>query len=289
MVLGMALHLVAIAQGYHRLIEPGKYWEILQCDRQLICNASSGYRQYFEGDTLIDGRLYAKMYAHQLISQWGTSPYCPPFGVSADRFLTEIFIREDTVAQRIYRRDPDGSDGESLVIDLNMQPGGTWEVEPGDIVLLDSITVSAAWDGIERRVFHFGSCQFVEGIGMVGSWDVFGPPSIHPPHCLNLYCFEHIGHSSGGCSGPLNIDDLAFGVPTIPYPNPASDEIRLPPMWDVPAQAYIHDQLGRLIMRFDVSKDGSVIDVRGLSPGTYELRAVAADGAVVTGRFEVLR
>lgn len=288
LIVCLGLGQFAAAQTYQRLIQPDKYWEIMWCDRTLICNVYAGFRQYFEGDTLINGQTYAKMYGQALISPWGTNPYCPPFGVSPNSFLMWDFLREDTVAQRIYRYEPnDGT--ETLVFDLTMEVGDTWETMPGDIVQLDSITTDDSWDGFERRVFHFELCKFVEGIGTVGSWGVFGPPSMHPAHCSVLYCFEHIGFTQGGCSGPLSTYDQSAEKDPAPHPNPASDLIHIPSVGIGPAQVFIHDQLGRLVLRHDRLKGNANVDIRALHPGTYSYRVLAPDGSTLTGRFEVMR
>ena len=52
---------------------------------------------------------------------------------------------------------------------------------------------------------------------------------------------------------------------------------------------YIHDQLGRLVLRHDLLKENANVDIRALRPGSYNYRAVAPDGSAMTGRFEVLR
>jgi hypothetical protein len=52
---------------------------------------------------------------------------------------------------------------------------------------------------------------------------------------------------------------------------------------------YIHDQLGRLVLRQDLFKENANVDIRALHPGTYNYRTVAPDGSAMTGRFEVLR
>jgi hypothetical protein len=65
----------AVAQTYQHLIQPDKYWEIMQRDRTLLCNYQGRGRHYhFEGDTVINGQTYAKMYGQALISQYGTNP-----------------------------------------------------------------------------------------------------------------------------------------------------------------------------------------------------------------------
>jgi hypothetical protein len=281
---------IAGAQTYQRLIQPDKYWEVMECDRTLICNYTGGARHHFDGDTVINMQTYAKMYGQALISPWGTTPYCPPFGVSPNMGLSDIYLREDTAAQRIYRFEP-WDNTETLVFDLTIQAGDTVG-PPGDQVVLDSISTVDLGDGIQRRVYHFPSSpsQFVEGIGTLYSWWPFSPPSRIPAHCDVVPCVEHEGIVlHGWCSGPLSTDDQSAETDLTPHPNPASDQIQLPSIGEGPSQVYIHDQLGRLVLRQDLFKENANVDIRALHPGTYNYRTVAPDGSAMTGRFEVLR
>ena len=144
------------------------------------------------------------MYGQALISPWGTNPYCPPFGVSPNSFLLWDFLREDTVAQRIYRYEPeDGT--ETLVFDLTMETGDTLFSEGSGEIVLDSITTTTFSDGVVRRVYHFDSAAFIEGVGSVGSFNggPFYPPNTTVEHCDQLYCFEHDGFVlQGGVAAP---------------------------------------------------------------------------------------
>lgn len=279
---------VASAQAFLPIIGPDKYWEVLSCDPTLICNWNAGSRRYFEGDTVIEGRTYGKSYAQELISQWEGGPFCPPFTVSPNRVLTGVFIREEQSTGRIYRLNTDAGGGEQLLFDHSLEVGETWEVSPGDIVQLDSITIDTAWDGIPRRVYHFDHCQFVEGIGTVGSWDVFGPPSIHPPQCATLYCFEHTGHTAEGCSAPLSAGTASMHDPWFAAPNPANDRLNLS-ILDVPCRVRIHDQQGRTVMDVHLSNPLAELEIGSLRPGTYTYTTTSVNGPPRAGRFQVQR
>lgn len=279
---------VASAQAFLPIIGPDKYWEVLSCDPTLICNWNAGSRRYFEGDTVIEGRTYGKSYAQELISQWEGGPFCPPFTVSPNRVLTGVFIREEQSTGRIYRLNTDAGGGEQLLFDHSLEVGETWEVSPGDIVQLDSITIDAAWDGIPRRVYHFDHCQFVEGIGTVGSWDVFGPPSIHPPQCATLYCFEHTGHTAEGCSAPLSAGTASMHDPWFAAPNPANDRLNLS-ILDVPCRVRIHDQQGRTVMDVHLSNPLAELEIGSLLPGIYTYNTTSVNGPPRAGRFQVQR
>lgn len=283
------------AQTYQRLIQPDKYWEIMWCDRTLICTYTWGARYHFEGDTVINGQTYAKLYGQSLISQYGFNPYCPPFGVDPNMFLSDIFLREDTVAQQIFRYGP-GDAPEALVFDLTMEAGDTLFSEGWGEIVLDSITTTAFSDGVVRRVYHFDYAVFIEGVGTVDALNdggPFYPPTTGVEHCDQLYCFEHNGaglYPWVNCgSGPLSTNDQSAEKDLAPHPNPASDLIRIPSVGNGPAQVFIHDQLGRLVLRHDRLKANANVDIRALHPGTYSYRVLAPDGSTLTGRFEVLR
>lgn len=279
---------VASAQAFLPIIGPDKYWEVLSCDPTLICNWNAGSRLYFEGDTVIEGQTYGKLYAQELVSQWEGGPFCPPFTVSPIRVLTAVFIREDQSAERIYRLNTDAGGGEQLLFDHSLEVGETWEVYPGDIVQLDSITIDGGWDGIPRRVYHFDHCQFVEGIGSVGSWDVFGPPSIHPPQCATLYCFEHTGHTAEGCSPPLSAGITSMRDTWFAAPNPAYDRLKLS-ILDVPCRVQIHDQQGRMAMNVLLTTGLTELEIGSLPPGIYTYNATSDNGSLRAGRFQVQR
>jgi hypothetical protein len=283
-----------LAQSYQPVIQPDKTWEMMECDRVLICSVQGGAQYHFEGDTLLNGRTYAKLYGRSLISPWGNSPYCPPFAVAPEHFLSDTFIREDTVAQRIYRYQPEAPELETLVFDLNTQEGGSVLGLEGEMIVIDSIRMMVLQDGIPRRAFYFGwSGAFVEGIGCLDNFGgAFDPPALTVPHCQVVRCVMHNGielrNAGYACSGPLSTTDLPPIHPAQAYPNPASDKVVLAGgpkgMWLV----QVYDHQGREVVQGSFQGE-EPMDVSALMPGVYSYQLSSERGMVHHGRFNVAR
>jgi hypothetical protein len=56
------------SQAYHPLIEPNKYWQVYTIDATALCYADGGQEYFFNGDTIINGSTYNKLFFYQILA-----------------------------------------------------------------------------------------------------------------------------------------------------------------------------------------------------------------------------
>ena len=205
------------AQPYHPLLEENKYWDVLQWtgyDMNPICGYGGGTRYLIQGDTLINTRIYKKIFAFNFIKNNSVpDPYfCPPYLVDTIKQLTDIYLREDTTLKQVYYLDfynnfsSCSNNNEVLLYDFSYLPGdtlkcitATWN-DCNFLYKVDSINTRLIY-GLNRKVIYFsgmGQDAMVEGIGGLSTGGLFQTilffESGYYPDCVN-----YLGNS--GCAG----------------------------------------------------------------------------------------
>jgi len=132
-----SLNVNSKAQTYHSLVEENKYWDVLSATSYgniTPCGLEGGARFFMQGDTIINGKTYKKIYAQGFIGEPSAYPYfCTPYLVDTNSSFINKFIREDTSTQKVYLYDeylnnyyPECAiDGERVLYDFNVQAGDT--------------------------------------------------------------------------------------------------------------------------------------------------------------------
>lgn len=164
LILLFILFVVSIeSKAYKPFIEENKFFDVGTYQPGHVCGWGDKLpkRYYFKGDTIIEGKKYAKVYYYNMLGQ---QPYCPPFNVDTVSFLADFFIREDSLKQQLYKL-LSFQTNEEIVFDFTKLVGDTLYQ---DITAskIDSITTITTTDGEKRRKFWLSSSNYyIEGIG----------------------------------------------------------------------------------------------------------------------------
>src|ERR1035438_1738336 len=149
------------SQNYHKLIRTNTYWDdYVMSDEPIFGGCySTADRIYFTGnDTVINGFTY------QISREYPFSGYnpvpnvmCPPLVVNNESYPTGSFIREDTVARKVYIYVSGGTPPDQLLYDFSLQIGDTLKSEYNGggtfiVTAIDTVTLN---DGEFREKFIF--------------------------------------------------------------------------------------------------------------------------------------
>jgi hypothetical protein len=156
-------------QEYHKLLQDNVDWDVLSVNGSMnpFCGYVAGCRFFLRGDTTIQGNDYKIINCIKIISPQ-PGPFCPPFFVTQDTVFRQGYIREDTIAKKVFVYDH--YDGDALLYDFSLSVGDTLKYSSfnwcGDLIV-DSIGTITLFNSETRKIFFFlGSDEyFIEGIG----------------------------------------------------------------------------------------------------------------------------
>lgn len=208
MLISITFQMEIISQNYHPLIRSNTFWDVMKGEEFAPCFFISGGRYFFEGDTILEGLHYSIVRAFPILS-FGTGGFCKPYEVDGDSSYVAAFMREDTIAKKVFTYDEYW--GDNLIYDYSLGENDTLVTNYLPPVKVDSIRYVTLLNGEQRKIFHFywyGYYYYTEGIG--GSMGLCYP--IH--HVIDYY-------SLPGCvienDVPLiNLDD-GWGINCYPY------------------------------------------------------------------------
>ncbi len=273
------------AQVYHPLIRSNTYWDVMYANSFSPCYFVSGGRYFFEGDTLLNGLQYSILKAFPIIS-FGAGDFCPPYLVDGSIANITHFMREDTIAKKVFMYY-EGL-GDALLYDFSLEVNDTL-ISPIMVTLIvDSIGYVTLMNGEQRRIFYFCYADFrypygyryIEGIG--GSSGLFN----HLVQPFDLYYLAgcvldngvwmyNFGESWGTeCYLFVGVNENRKSDRTIIYPNPVKSGgyITLKAK-DVIHMLTITDIHGRRVKEIDVRTPNSfneyVISINNLKNGIY--------------------
>lgn len=212
------------AQTYRPFIEENTWWDEYFSWEAPLCNFDYGYHYWYAGDSLVQGKIYRKLYYSGIRSGIG-SPFCPPYFTDTTLWQLQGLFREDTIEKQVYFLDFQGD--EYLMYDFSLQPGDTMFLtyQGQSEMVLDSIGLTTTLDGLTRRVFHFnGGAKWVEGLGNTNG--LFSP-SISACICRYGICYgkkgDYVFESTTDCSTITDAPEEIFGYePPAISPNPFS-------------------------------------------------------------------
>lgn len=280
-ILAIALPLLASAQQYP-IVKDSAIWR--EVSFYLISPPYQfgmyRYQYLMQGDTLIKGEVYKKVYS----TDYDSLIYNPIY-VAAMRedSLGRVFVLYDP---SIVTTVPFGvfDTSECLLYDFSLTPGDTFLVtglgyDSVRIVdYIDSVYIAGDW----RRQIHFVQQSlpnrvWIEGIGSMKG--LFFPHQFEFENLNQLICYEDkviywthpnvnypcltVGMDEPGQD--KEPDDLRL------FPNPACTELYFDGgNSDKVVRAFIHDTYGRLVIRVpDEEVKRSQIKVSALSPGVH--------------------
>lgn len=288
-------------QNYHKLINESFYWDVPFAAQAYICGGYADigpWRYKISGDTVINGQTYSKIYYSNFIAVNPPPPNCPPFTVdTVFSHYSTAYLREDTIARKVWRYSTFAGGSEVLLYDFTLQKGDTLEIRHWELDwVIDTVMTITTYDGIERKKFVFhgddGSIfphegWYIEGIG--GMAGLFEGPFPYFEVGTWLMCVkdnndELIWKGGQGCSdfitGAVEINHVkAIHV----FPNPFTDQLTIETA-SGKLDVKIYNLFGVKLLQEEV--DGSrVFDLSSFSPGIYMLQIRNDKNEVVTKKI----
>ena len=270
---------------------PGNHWVVFDD----VGDVATHRVLSVDGDTLIDGRTYQKVYARKLLGWEGilhpdeVPP--PPYEVSAQRSL-HGFLRDDVAERRVYgiaaelyQTDCDPG-AEVLLHDFGQVAGDTLGGCLRDCygpVVLDSIGARDIF-GAVRTTHHYDSYELaIEGIGHL-SGPFYNPCSIVVTKGNRQLVGFCNGSDEACLLAPTAVHTLGTGMRVSIHPNPATDVVYVRTEGDCrqPLAVVLRDLQGRVLRQETVACAGSIsLPVSDYPAGVYVLTVRSGNGRVV--------
>lgn len=298
LVCAMAIAVPVKAQfnDYHPFPDSNAVWGMTSWCMDGQCGDAAHIQNSYAGDTLIDGFQYKRI--QEIFVMTSSNGCCYP-----PENLGSGFIREDTIAKKVYWRS-EAMAGDTLLYDFDVQVGDTltgymgscdmtWTVGSIDSILIDlnyrkRINYEVSFDpGIQFSIiegigstYGLTTCPFVPfEMGIFLSCYTVDGDLLYPPS----------GADMAACGDLTSAVDphMALGSsPLTCMPNPATDRLVL--QCDVsrlPLDVSVVDLTGVVHLRYVLNMANSAIDISSLSSGVYFLHAVRRGTLVTTEMF----
>jgi hypothetical protein len=282
-------HLEVKGQSYIPMLSDSLYWDIAYADMNAFCNeygnpGAGPYRYAIDTDTLINNIVYKKFKSYPFFSTLQQpSPNCPPFAIDtvlATNLITSyLFLREDTLAQKVYRYDVNFSQ-EDLLYDFDVQIGDSLYYSFFGDFVVDTIFPIVTLDGKTRKFIQCSTSThplcgyYVEGLG--GNAGVMHDPYSVFENGPWLLCISDLNQNTiydpnqnPQCSYfTTSLNQLSLEQSTILiYPNPAQDFLLLKGIKKNQTITLIN-VLGKQIATY-IPDDKSRISTAQLTTGLY--------------------
>lgn len=286
---------ISLGQPYNPLIKNNPYWDMVNTDGLLPCFTANASRTYIHGDTLIGGQRYHVLHAYSVVSTGTMWPgfFCPPFAVDTSKNSIAGFIREDTLARKVYIYSF-GNNRDTLLYDFSLTQGDTLKAYYSKNVI-DSVGVTTLINGEKRKIFYIhgtapNKSYYIEGIG--------GSMGIITPLYLPLG-----GEGELVCAAQKNVRlwgqqcfDQLMGINTVSgndfftiAPNPSQDFIRINRSKATPAVFNVYDFTGRILVSEKLANTFELIDIRQFVSGVYFYNCQYNESEKVSGKIVVVR
>lgn len=258
----------------HPLPDSGAHWNYSVTGMcQFWAFPVDSYSILIDGDTVINGNVYHKLYTPIVVHGTSCTYELPGYKGA---------FRNDTLNRKVYYVPP-SSPSDTLLYDFNLQAGDTikgWlgsDISPSTVVSIDSVVVGNSYR--RRWVLDNYSVTIIDGIG--STYGLVVPfPGIWAVDFLEyrLDCYADFS----GTSFPSHLSNcqLINGLTEIPdskpaiklLPNPAKDQFRVEAPIAGEATMKLINTSGSVIREFKStfhSGRSGLIGIDGLSPGIY--------------------
>ena len=263
------------SQNYHPLIKPNKYWDVMLYDNS-ICGYGGGGRSFFDGsDTIINTQTYQIIKGYPIISL-NQGPYCPPFAVDSSIVGTNnyYFIREDTIAQKVYIFETQ-SNTEDLLYDFTLTVGDTLQSQyagMGMQLVVVYVSTDTLLSGDARKIIYLNNGEYyIESIG--GSKGGFFLPivmGIGFDYLTDCVMENGIIIYGGACTPFVGINEFEKADLFRIFPNPSTGifSIDVKKMGNI--EVSVFNLLGELIYFNQENQSSQIkIDLSKETPGFY--------------------
>lgn len=269
------------AQNYYPLVRPNLVWQVMHGYTATICFFEYGEQNYFQGDTLVSGYTYQKIYFNPIISLIG-NPFCPPYAVSGTSQACCGLMREDTIARKVFMYNYNNNSDE-LLYDFNLVAGDTLNSISGMWLIVDSVsTISLPNIGV-RKIFYLNSGEnYIESIG--GSNGIGYPLSnaigyTYEPICIS----ENNIPIWGGCFGTVGINENLQESKKV-YPNPFVNEISFMASNAEETEIILYNGISNEILRKSFC-NSTTINTENFESGIYVYKMISKSGLSSFGKL----
>jgi hypothetical protein len=292
---------------YHHFPDSNAAWRETYYDGSsgTGCFADSGYAYTLQGDTLVSGKIYHKVY-----EEGGYVTFCPAGRADYYHKYFAAAIREDTMKHVFLCCTKSLGTKDTLLYDFNMKVGDTLHQynagncpycnPPYYVTSIDSIQLK---DSSYRKRFMLNSSYsaIIEGIG--SSNGLLEPINVPFEVFSTLDCFKqnskflYSSYIADSCPMFYVTDDipvLSQEYKVNLYPNPAGDNINV----DIKGiegkiTCTLYDVIGQQIWSDEVNSVSSsivqTISVAGFNTGIYILKLKTEVGETIVKKVEVTR
>jgi hypothetical protein len=274
---------IAYTQNYNKLLRINTYWDDHFISYPNIGCYNYAHRKYIDNqDTIIDGHTYIIIKAYPFHSQ--NPLFCPPFTIDTISYPTYYYLREDTIAKKVYINF---NEGDQILYDFSLLPGDTLHstyTGYGTELILDTIVNISLLNGEIRKKFVFenympNSSYYIESIG--GSNGL----------CEPIVSFEWDGGFFCVKENSINLwgDDCEFWFVDVSkndlhdvniYPNPASTNITIETSSH--GRVSILNLSGQKLLHLGITEPKARIDISSLPNGVYIVKLVGEKGVQVS-------
>ncbi len=168
---------------YKPFLEDGKIWEVYKPAE--LC----GYEKFWiDGDTIIEGRQYYKMFSYNLEDYRTGDVWQPYVGELINRNVRVAYLCEEDSRVYIMKESANGKYQRYLLYDFSLGVGDKIKFWNTDYTVSDVTSVNVR--GVERRKTHFDignnyHVDWLEGIG--GFYHLLNPIPFYLPREDSLY------------------------------------------------------------------------------------------------------
>lgn len=221
----------------------------------------SGGRYFFEGDIMLNGLRYNIVKMFPILS-FGPGGFCPPYAVDGNISYKTHYMREDTIAKKVFIYDE--WFGDVLLYDFSLDVNDTLISPIMPPLVVDSIGYVTLLNGEQRKIYHFyffNHEYYIESIGgssglfniLPKPFDIFDVPGCVLDNGGWIFNFDEIWGLE--CYLYVGINEHQKSEKALIYPNPAKSGgyIKLKAK-DVISMFTIIDIHGRRVEEIDVRK-----------------------------------
>jgi hypothetical protein len=290
-LISIALSLPAKCQNYLEIpADSTSEWRVLRSEAEGLCLHNRDFKYFFNGDTIIDSKIYHKLYQsgfYQETEIGPPSPGCDDYFVFENVYVAGIRNENG----KVFSREPWGED---LIYDYTLQVGDfviTAIAGTGtQVVSIDSVLVGNEY----RRRFNVSnplgrSYWIIEGLGHETG---LIEPMYSPLYFYSeLYCYAEnnvaIFPEGSNCDLAVNIHEYEETNITLSIsPNPASNKVNISVNCNVASKIHLRiiSSTGRIIVnRFWKLNSGDneySIDLASLTPGIYIVMVIDGNNII---------
>jgi len=259
------------------------------------CYWRRDFNQYFNGDTLINGNQYYKLFETGIhIDQPGGQPgFCPNLYYSYTQ-NTNLLVRYDQKKLLIWST---ANNQDEIFLDYNLHVGDTitnvgFSKPYGmnikiPVTNIDSVLINGTY---LKRFYYAGAMGTKYVMEKIGSIQGFLEPysyDFESGSSLNCYSENQITlynepSSSTTCDITLGLNETISQQENISiFPNPASSELKVVTKnGEQIIKVQIKNYLGQLIYMYNQSNSSFICDISSLESGVYFIAVETSTGSI---------